>query len=541
MKKKRLRNLLQILLAFTLVIISLQEYPGKAANYWAKGNLVGLCAGTKIHQGPGDSYPVHTIVPENNWTVKVIDGPRSANGQTWWDTSRKDAGDPSGGTGWVSQSDADRCFNPPSTPPPSTPPPPTPTPPPPPTFTCASLAVPPFETSLRLSQTYPAQFISIYYEYYTALEGHSYCPDLVNFIVNPADKNLSIQWNGNEIHLNSHLELEGYTAHLSSGPSIAAGLNEYHLPWIGNEKHFSADWLNQAVHILTLESKQQNRYGIEINPQALQQSLVYKILLATITYVAFSEVLPGAGIDPGAIPDMLRSAWTGIYNFLQIVPAYIPLAPLPAGSDLPTPSSAQRLENIDPLLNEALRQSYGPLIDSAVVRGMSVNQTASLNGSNYTLSGGVYTQDTLPAINFQANGFAPGQPVLIVIDSGGDLRTTISMNATSGGLISGSYVLSSEEASQPGSYTIAAMEESNINQVFHSIDADPTATIQVQMAAAKVTVNPVPRLVGSVSLSPTPILAGRPTTAGFTVRNDGDVPLTLQRLLLAARGPDCPD
>jgi hypothetical protein len=80
-----------------------------AENNWAVGNLVGLCTGTKIHTGPGDSYPVHTTVPEDNWTVKVIDGPRYADGQTWWDTSRFAAGDPSGGTGWVSQSQVGNC------------------------------------------------------------------------------------------------------------------------------------------------------------------------------------------------------------------------------------------------------------------------------------------------------------------------------------------------------------------------------------------------------------------------------------------------
>lgn len=83
----------------------------KADNAWAVGNLVGLCAGTHIYEGPGGNYPYHTIVPEDNWTVKVIDGPRYFDGQAWWDTSRFAAGDPSGGTGWVKQSEADSCFN----------------------------------------------------------------------------------------------------------------------------------------------------------------------------------------------------------------------------------------------------------------------------------------------------------------------------------------------------------------------------------------------------------------------------------------------
>lgn len=98
-------------LIFVIVLTFSLVGPTSAANTWAVGNLVGLCAGTQIHTGSGDSYPVHTIVPENNWTVKVINGPRSVDGATWWDTSRKAAGDPSGGTGWVKQNEADGCLN----------------------------------------------------------------------------------------------------------------------------------------------------------------------------------------------------------------------------------------------------------------------------------------------------------------------------------------------------------------------------------------------------------------------------------------------
>lgn len=81
------------------------------ANNWAVGNIVGLNCGTEIHTGPGDAYPIHTTVPVPDWAVKVIGGPRFADGQTWWDTSRFEAGDPSGGSGWVSQdqSEAATC------------------------------------------------------------------------------------------------------------------------------------------------------------------------------------------------------------------------------------------------------------------------------------------------------------------------------------------------------------------------------------------------------------------------------------------------
>lgn len=71
-------------------------------NVWQRGNTVGLCKGTEIRVGSGLSHSVHTIVPENNWLVTVINGPRYANGFTWWDVQR--AG---GGSGWVRQDHAD--------------------------------------------------------------------------------------------------------------------------------------------------------------------------------------------------------------------------------------------------------------------------------------------------------------------------------------------------------------------------------------------------------------------------------------------------
>jgi RHS repeat-associated protein len=73
------------------------------------GQIVELCEGTHIYQGPGLTYPYHTIVPENNWAVKVIGGPVNVDGEAWWDTSRAEAGDPSGGTGWVMQTEAETC------------------------------------------------------------------------------------------------------------------------------------------------------------------------------------------------------------------------------------------------------------------------------------------------------------------------------------------------------------------------------------------------------------------------------------------------
>jgi len=80
---------------------------------WQVGRIVGLRAGVCIREGPGVAYRTHTQVPEDNWAVMVIDGPRMADGAIWWDTSRRAAGDPSGGTGWVRMDQTDtNCFPP---------------------------------------------------------------------------------------------------------------------------------------------------------------------------------------------------------------------------------------------------------------------------------------------------------------------------------------------------------------------------------------------------------------------------------------------
>jgi len=91
---------------------------------WQVGAIVGLRAGTCIREGPGLSYRAHTRVPEDNWAVRVIDGPRIGDGKTWWDTSRRAAGDPSGGTGWVMEDQTDTDCPLPAAPSPSTPVPP---------------------------------------------------------------------------------------------------------------------------------------------------------------------------------------------------------------------------------------------------------------------------------------------------------------------------------------------------------------------------------------------------------------------------------
>lgn len=97
-------------LVFSLVALMAAALPQKAsANSWGVGNTVGLCSGAEIRTGSGLSYSVHTVVPENGWAVVVIGGPRYADGHTWWDVSRAATGDGSGGTGWVIQGQNGDC------------------------------------------------------------------------------------------------------------------------------------------------------------------------------------------------------------------------------------------------------------------------------------------------------------------------------------------------------------------------------------------------------------------------------------------------
>jgi len=94
-----------------VLAIGLLSVPATAfgQNDWTIGRIVGLREGTCIREGPGLDYPAHTRVPEDDWAVRVIGGPRDADNKIWYDTSRRDAGDPSGGTGWVDRSQTDMC------------------------------------------------------------------------------------------------------------------------------------------------------------------------------------------------------------------------------------------------------------------------------------------------------------------------------------------------------------------------------------------------------------------------------------------------
>lgn len=86
-----------------------QEPNAPSSGQWQVGARVGLCAGAQIRSGGGFSYSTHTIVPENNWQVEIIDGPRNNGGVTWWNISR--ANIDGGGTGWIYFEQAGLCNN----------------------------------------------------------------------------------------------------------------------------------------------------------------------------------------------------------------------------------------------------------------------------------------------------------------------------------------------------------------------------------------------------------------------------------------------
>lgn len=77
-------------------------------NQWQVGARVGLCKGATIRTGSGFQYDKNIfVVPEDNWQVDIIDGPRKADGVTWWDVSRENID--GGGTGWVYFEQASGC------------------------------------------------------------------------------------------------------------------------------------------------------------------------------------------------------------------------------------------------------------------------------------------------------------------------------------------------------------------------------------------------------------------------------------------------
>jgi hypothetical protein len=79
--------------------------PQTCSGPWSIGQRVFLKKGAEIREGSGTTYPVHTVVPEDNWPVDVIDGPRCVDSKDWWNISRKNIDN--GGTGWVNRSQAE--------------------------------------------------------------------------------------------------------------------------------------------------------------------------------------------------------------------------------------------------------------------------------------------------------------------------------------------------------------------------------------------------------------------------------------------------
>lgn len=85
---------------------ALQPAPAQAVfaqgTVWQVGEIVYLPKGTLIYEGNGFDWPINACVPEDDWAVKVIGGPRPGDGYTWYDTSRKELDQlPTSGTGWV--------------------------------------------------------------------------------------------------------------------------------------------------------------------------------------------------------------------------------------------------------------------------------------------------------------------------------------------------------------------------------------------------------------------------------------------------------
>lgn len=93
------------------IIVGILPSHVSAQNQWVLGQIVGLKKGTCIRQGDGFSWQAHTIVPEDNWLVRIKGGPRTTDGRIWWDIDRKAAGDNYGGTGWVTQDQSDTNCN----------------------------------------------------------------------------------------------------------------------------------------------------------------------------------------------------------------------------------------------------------------------------------------------------------------------------------------------------------------------------------------------------------------------------------------------
>lgn len=103
----RIKQVLSLLLALSISssLAMFWQVPEVSACYsWSVGQRVGLKGGSEIRVGSGLGYRIQTIVPNDDWLVDIIGGPRYADGQEWWDTSRAKLD--GGGTGWLYKSQA---------------------------------------------------------------------------------------------------------------------------------------------------------------------------------------------------------------------------------------------------------------------------------------------------------------------------------------------------------------------------------------------------------------------------------------------------
>src|SRR5258706_4039255 len=110
---QRRTGLLVLVVLFFLALISLRnghvvaQPPAQATSTsisknWKIGDIVGLQQGMIIRKGSGVNYPINACVPQNNWLVKIISGPRFADGYIWWDVDRKVLDQlATSGTGWI--------------------------------------------------------------------------------------------------------------------------------------------------------------------------------------------------------------------------------------------------------------------------------------------------------------------------------------------------------------------------------------------------------------------------------------------------------
>ena len=540
-------RLLGIMISVALASTMLGVQRASAGNNWAIGNIVGLCQGTHIRTGPGYKYSYHTIVPENNWAVKVINGPYHADGQTWWDTSRKDAGDPSGGTGLVAQSEADQCYSSPL-PQPTSPPAPAPTPQLPPTPTPPL----PLPTSCANGVGYPIQNYRSprawaddkwYMQYAAGLEIQYLCKDSVVFGLADATKpeNVNISYPGGELRFDNQLHLTGYTlsyADIAPGRSLLPSFSEDRdsIYWSYDRKKTDVTMAQgYPYRILQLSGSSEVRYGYRPRPPNFSWDLAYQQLSVMADFSAARSGFIARGFsNPGGLSILLML-------LMSIAGLEMMVNDAQFSSSQADRTAAAGSTVADSMLVDILRQSYGPLADSAKLMPMELNQTYVLasNPQVQLNAKTSITEPVLPAVSYTANGFTPNSDILVVMDRAGSPHVITSVLSSDTGYISGSIVLSDTDATTPGTLTLAAVEKQAISDGLQTLNNDSTALVGLPMAASAITVQPAPRLMSSVVFDPWPIVAGRWTTATYTVRNVGDVPISLKYLSLAVRGPDC--